>query len=308
MSRTAASLVIGAAFAAASGLTLAAQVGTLASPDHSDPGAVGLGDRMMKLLGEAQGAGEVMKLWADYKSGKRAAAGEIYQLARRGNPQAQNLVGYMLDNGDGLKRDSAAAVPFFAAAADQLPLARYNLGLLYLLGRGVPKDERRAVPLLRDAAINASVDRAAVRLCIYYLQQKNDAEAWRWAQEAANRGSVMGFYLLGRILFLKRDYKGSKPWLDKAAAASEPNSPELIAQLYGRGLGIDRSPVLGAGWHLIYLHLNRNTPGTNATATLPYGLTEEEHQSATAFAEKWISTHGTPPKVDYNSTLYGTSR
>ena len=304
MRRTVVFLALGAAFALPAWPTFAQGNASTTSSD-----AVGIGDRMMKLLGEARDSGEVMKLWADYKAGKPGAVNEIYQLARGGNPQAQNLVGYMLDNGDGFKRDSAASVPFFAAAAEKLPLAKYNLGLLYLLGRGVPKNEERAIPLLRDAAIKASVDQAAVRLSIYYLQQKNQKEAWQWAQLSADRGNVIGFYLLGRILFLKGDYKGAKPWLDKAAAASEPNSPALLSLIYGKGLGADQSPVLGAGWHLIYLNLNRNRPGaSNATATLPYALSDEDQRGATGFAEKWIATHGTPAKVEYTSTLYGTTR
>lgn len=260
-----------------------------------------LSGAMSKLWDSAKGGSDVMKVWSAFQSGKKEAAPKIVALANDGNAAAQNIAGYMFDNGDGVRRDSKKAAAYFSAAAKDIELARYNLGLLYLLGRGVSKDETRAVQLFEQAP---GVEQACVHLAVHYLQKGDQEASWKWANTAANRGNPTGFYLLGRLYFERRQFKEARNWLFKAASASEPNSPILIAKIHeieGRG---DRSSLVNAAsWHIIHSSMHRKDRGAGAVATNSYGLNDGEYRKAVQIAEKWLETHANPKKVEYKKTL-----
>lgn len=277
-------------------------LGLLTSPFSAAQEAAGMADKMMAVLGSAKESTEILRAWSAYRAGSKAAVGEIFSLAQQGNATAQNFAGWMLDNGNGVKKDSAAAFNYFVASAKTYPLGRYNVGVLYFFGRGVTKNEERAYGLFREAATGAGVQQAQVRLALHALAKGDRDEAWKWANEASNRGNVIGFYLIGRMLFEKKNYKESYAWLMKAAQASEPNSPALLSKIYEQGLGADKNPVMAAAWWMIYTGKNKDKAGAGAVAA--FHLEAAESREATAFANKWLAAHGDSQKVDYKSTIY----
>jgi TPR repeat protein len=277
-------------------------LGAFASPFSMAQDASGMADKMMAVLGSAKESTEVLRAWSAYRAGSKAAVGEIFSLAQQGNATAQNFAGWMLDNGKGVKKDSAAAFNYFVASAKSYPLARYNVGVLYFFGRGVTKNEERAYGFFKEAATGAGVQQAQVRLALHALAKGDRDEAWKWANEASNRGNVIGFYLIGRMLFEKKSYKESYAWLMKAAQASEPNSPALLSKIYEQGLGADKNPVMGAAWWMIYTGKNKDKAGAGAVAA--FNLEAAESREATAFANNWLAAHGDSQKVDYKSTIY----
>jgi TPR repeat protein len=73
--------------------------------------------------------------------------------AEAGDATAQNNLGLMYDNGNGVPKDYAEAVKWYRLAADQgLAAAQLRLGLMYDNGDGVPKDSAEAVKWYRLAA------------------------------------------------------------------------------------------------------------------------------------------------------------
>jgi len=68
------------------------------------------------------------------------------QAAAQGDPDAQNGLGQMYGNGEGMRQDYVQAAHWYRKAAEHVPdlggagQGRNNLGLLYLEGLGVPKD------------------------------------------------------------------------------------------------------------------------------------------------------------------------
>ena len=68
------------------------------------------------------------------------------KAAAQGDPDAQNALGQMYSDGEGVRQDCAEAAKWFRLAAEHMPdlggagQGRNNLGLLYLRGDGVPKD------------------------------------------------------------------------------------------------------------------------------------------------------------------------
>jgi TPR repeat protein len=77
-----------------------------------------------------------------------ASAGELRQMAAKGDPAAENAVGLRYFQGDeknGFPRDEREAFRWFHSAADHGSLAaQAKLGALYWGGRGVPKDVNQA--------------------------------------------------------------------------------------------------------------------------------------------------------------------
>jgi mono/diheme cytochrome c family protein len=74
------------------------------------------------------------------------------KLAERGDPDAQNLIGFMLYFGEGVRMDRAAAHHWFHLSADQgNASAQLNLALMHYIGGGVPRDIQEAEHYLRFA-------------------------------------------------------------------------------------------------------------------------------------------------------------
>ena len=77
-------------------------------------------------------------LSADIKAlRKQAIAGDV---------EAQDKLGVMYANGEGVPQDYAEAVKWYRKAVEQgYAVAQYNLGFAYFKGQGVPQDKYEAV-------------------------------------------------------------------------------------------------------------------------------------------------------------------
>lgn len=89
-----------------------------------------------------------------YRQGDHPRAAELWQeAAEAGDPAAQRNLGLMYLKGVGVRRDEATAADWFARAAEQgFAPAAANLADLYLNGRGVEADATEAFRYLRIAA------------------------------------------------------------------------------------------------------------------------------------------------------------
>ena len=89
-----------------------------------------------------------------YEQQDYATALEKWQtLAEAGNAEAQNNLGILYDNGQGVAQDYGKARAWWEKAATQGDAgAQYNLGVLYYNGEGVPRDISKAREWLEKAA------------------------------------------------------------------------------------------------------------------------------------------------------------
>ena len=87
--------------------------------------------------------------WADYQAGVNAykrgdyetALKEWRPLANQGLAVAQNNLGWMYDQGEGVAQDYTEAMKWYRLAADQgLAAAQNNLGAMYINGEGVRRN------------------------------------------------------------------------------------------------------------------------------------------------------------------------
>lgn len=252
---------------------------------------------------------------ADVEYGKLARGDaqslqRLSTMARQGNPQAQNYIGVFLDRGQyGLAKNPALAARYFFAAYKSEPLAAYNLGLLYLLGRGVERNEEAALGYMRQAAAKQRISQADVRIGLHHYRRKEIAQARRWFRHAAQNNDPVGAYYVGRMLLEdKGDYREAMSWLDKAAGWRNADSARLIAHLYEHGLGVNKNLELAAGWTLIHMVLAQKGRAEDLPRITLLGLEGDRMQKARAFTTMWLGSHPGGELPDYVGTLTNLTR
>ena len=67
------------------------------------------------------------------------------KLAKTGDPQAENNIGYLYERGLGVPQDYSMALKWYKLSASKnLPDGQHNVGLLYHYGYGVAKNQSEA--------------------------------------------------------------------------------------------------------------------------------------------------------------------
>ena len=179
----------------------------------------------MTLLGELYAAGlGVRQDWT------RAA--EWYRLgADRGDPHAAYGLAMLKLDGRGVPKDAAEARKLLERAADAVPAAAYNLGLM-LLGDQKPESDRRAVELFRSAAA-ALGPGCAIRAWPCSTRQgrgveRDIAEAALWMGRAARERNMAAQVEYAIMLF-----NGDGVRKDETAAAQDVHARRRARQCRG---------------------------------------------------------------------------
>jgi uncharacterized protein len=118
----------------------------------------------------------------------------IRPLANDGDATAQFNLGLMYVNGHGVQRDDSAAALWFRKAAEQgYALAQSNLGTMYLYGHGMTQNDTEAVMWFRKAQTKATPSPS-----FYSGTNPQDySEAMIWFQRAAVQGHPVAKLYLG---------------------------------------------------------------------------------------------------------------
>ena len=149
---------------------------------------------------------------ADFKQGLTAYAEGDYAtallewtpLAKGGSSDAQFLLGYMYDVGQGAPRDYTTALKWYQLAARQEnAMAQTSLGVMYYQGKGVSQDYKAAVKWYRMAAQQKHAN-AQFRLSLCYQTGHGVPEdkifALMWAHLASANGHKSAFSLRDSLL------------------------------------------------------------------------------------------------------------
>ena len=120
------------------------------------------------------------------------AYNEWLPLARAGNAAAQRNIGQLYRLGLGVPKDLKVAANWYRLAADQgLSRAQANLGVMYLRGEGVVRDPAKGAEWFSKAADQGHVIsqyNLALMLEQGYGVARNTSEAAKWFSEAADGG------------------------------------------------------------------------------------------------------------------------
>jgi len=149
----------------------------------------------------------------------------------------------------------AALRGWSAAAAAGNGAARYNLGVLYSIGRGVAKDPGQAARWYAQAAQAGNLG-GMVNYGLCLLEgvgvAKNQAEGVRWLRRAADAGLPYAIGLVGQLYLqgegVGRDPRAAAGWLRRAADAGDGPSMVDLGEIYEKGEGVrqDKQAALTA--------------------------------------------------------------
>lgn len=143
-------------------------------------------------------------------------------LAERGNADAQFELGIRYLGGEGMPKDEKKAAEWLMKAADQEKLEAMNaLGTMHEEGVGVPKDEKKAFEWYEKAAKYG-----------FPLAQQNLSQC----------------YEMGRGV--EKNQAEANKWLERAAHQEFAPSQAMYAFKLERGLGVDKNTRAAAEWYL----------------------------------------------------------
>ena len=172
-----------------------------------DPGKAAKWYREAALVGNVEAQFRLAKLVNKGAPGlvadKLTALKLLQSAAKLGHSGAQNLLGQMLQNGDGVAKDEILAASWYQKSADQNnAVAQNNLGVLYLKGLGVNRDLSKAFALF-EAAAKAGEGWALNNLGGMYEMgwgtPKDIEKAKIYYGQAAAKGIVMSTQNLARL-------------------------------------------------------------------------------------------------------------
>lgn len=171
---------------------------------------------------------------------------ELQARALAGDVQAQALLGYRYARGMGVRQSYRKAVHWDRLAAEGgEPSAQYNLAQAYFTGRGVRKDEPRALALYATVwSSRAAEDRLRAEAAVNLgwaaknsrTRRRDLTAARRWYQRAASLGNASAFYNLGLLAAEQGDYNEAARYFGLAAALRHWASMYELARLHVDGL------------------------------------------------------------------------
>ena len=174
-----------------------------------------------------------------------AEAVRWYRLAaEQGDAIAQNNLGVMYRDGQGVPQDDAEAVRWYRLAAEQGHAGAHgSVGFMYANGLGVRQDEAEAVRWYRLAADQGDAD-AQFNLGIMYRNGRgvpqDDVEAVRWYRLAAEQGDALAQTVLGGMYYagmgVPEGRHGSRPVAPSGRRAGLRLGTVFLAILAGMGI------------------------------------------------------------------------
>ncbi|HEY4321585.1 MAG TPA: serine/threonine-protein kinase [Gemmatimonadales bacterium] len=172
-----------------------------------------------------------------------------------GNAVSQKLVGEMYDKGAGTAANPAEAVKWYQRASSTDAEAKFLLSHLVEIGQGTPRDQDRAITLLRDAATAGFLHAQQVlafRLSTGGGMKKNETEAAIWYRRAAERGDGVSQQALADALAHGRGVDKNETealdWYKKAADQGGADAAWQAAQMYFKGHGAAKDETAGMVW------------------------------------------------------------
>lgn len=175
-----------------------------------------------------------------YFEGDYATALSLWRpLAEQGVANAQNNLGILYRNGEGLLQDFDEARRWLQQAAAQgHARAQFSLGMMYDFGQGVAQNTPQALIWYQQAAAQGDAD-AQFNIGTLYSEGRGIAqdasEAARWYQQAAEQGHANAQAVLGRLYLagegVSQDREEARRWLELAAAQGHTDAQEQLEQL-----------------------------------------------------------------------------
>lgn len=184
-------------------------------------------------------------------------AEKFYRIAaEQGHEDAQNNLGMLYANGEGVQVNYTEAAKWFRKAAEQGSAeSQFALGWCYENGRGVTLDYYEAAKWTRKAAEQGHT-RSQYALGRYlstgYGVQQNHTEAAKWFRKAAEQGHAIAQNSLGycyiREIGVRKDDAEAVKWYRKAAEQGHADAQNNLGGCYYTGTGVRKDKTEAAKW------------------------------------------------------------
>jgi TPR repeat protein len=184
---------------------------------------------------------------------------QLKPLAEQGDAKAQYNLGLTYTNyvKDGVrKKDYETAAKWLQKSANQgYANAQGDLATMYLTGRGVNENHKKAISLLKKSA-RQDYARAQYNLGKIYedgkFTLKDNKKAIKWYKKASNsddtKVQIKASNSLGSIFFIDKNYKESFKWSLKAAEQKDASSQFRVGAMYAYGIGALEDLIKAKYW------------------------------------------------------------
>lgn len=193
----------------------------------------------------------------------------LLKASHEGDAESQRLLGDFYDKGITVPKDKNEAIKWYSKAAKQknpeaclnmalaykngkhkpqnyskcvqylndcqeLPQAKYHLGICYLNGLGVEQDAEAALSLISMAASSKSND-AALMLGNLYMKRNQPEKAFEYTLQAAQQGNMVAYvnlaYCYAEGIGIESNTTNALFWYGKAAQEGDIDAMYSIGQL-----------------------------------------------------------------------------
>lgn len=211
-------------------------------------------------------------------SAKKQAIADLKQIAYAGDAKAQVQLGLIYLTGDGVPKDDPEAMKWLRMAADQdNPVGERYLAEMYFKGRGAPAD---------------------------------NMEAAKWLRMAADQGDVQSQHNLAALytqgLGVPRNLKEAANWMRKAADQNLADAQYALGVFYETGQGVIADPIEAAKWYRRAVDQDY-VPAMNSLALLmanSINTSIRNTQAAVELAQKAAATRNNPEYLDTLAAAY----
>jgi TPR repeat protein len=205
----------------------------------------------------AEVAAQIERAKQAVDAGRYKEAIEIYERLVDSNARAQNNLGTLYLNGQGVAADAAKAVSLYRRAAEaNVAVAKFNLAILFSSGNGVAKDHDEAAKWCRGAAEQGLAPAQSALGRIYATGQgvpQSHADSVAWHRKAAAQGDLDGEFGLGSAYAfgngVTRDLAEAAKWYRRAANQGHSVAQYNLAEQLSNGNGVPRNDAEAVTWY-----------------------------------------------------------
>ena len=222
--------------------------------------------------------GFVLAQSSSQMSAKKQAITDLKQVAYAGDARAQVQLGMIYLTGDGVPKDDTEAMKWLRMAADQdNPAGERYLAEMYFKGRGAPADNMEAAKWLRMSA------------------DQGDAQS---------QHNLAALYTQG--LGVPKNMKEAANWMRKAADQNLADAQYALGVFYETGQGVIEDPIEAAKWYRKAVDQD-NVPAMNNLALLmsnSINTTVRNTQAAVELAQRAVAARSNPDYLDTLASAY----
>lgn len=193
---------------------------------------------------------------------RSAAAAWFRRAAEAGDARAQNNLGHMYLDGDGVPQSDTYGFHWLERAAEAgYVKAMYSVGFLYEFGRGVPQDHVKAAD--------------------WYARAAEEGHA-----QAQNNLGNLRMYGIG----VAKDLDGARRLFEAAANQGNPAAAYNLGWLHDQGLGVPYDRIAAYQWFFVARSLgdpSLKLHALEALHRLEPMMSPDEKQAAEAWLRSW---------------------